>query len=469
MNVFQKTGYYLLSKASSLLGPKMTYSFSSGQWVFPSDNKNAYIDEGYKSLPNLYAIISLIIQKSSIVPFEVYKISNKKTYEKYKATLKTANTPRDIARAKTMLKAAVDKIDNSDLEALLNNPNKSQTKQELFEQIDGYKLLTGNSYLWGLGPDVGLNKGKVQSLIVPPSTMVSIITSGDIMSPVKEYQIDYVDEPIESKDIAHFKYWNPMTSNADISESLYGMSPLVSCRRLMAKYKDADTAQGSMFKNMGPAGILAGERDAGVTEPQANAIKDRWKQLYKGSDKAGEIVVTSANLKWQQIGFSPVDLNILEGKEEMLSELCNVYHVPIGMFSGVNSTENNMIESRKTMITDAVIPLVESRKDVLNKWLAPKFGDDLVIEFDYSIFSEISKEVSELATTAASMWWITANEKRTYTGFDKMDDDNMDKVFMPNGFTEIDQMSQDPMEIIDPGGFIDEADTEEDIEDPIIE
>lgn len=450
MNVIKKTAIYLLEKA---LGPRLQYSFSAGQWLWPDDNKDIYISNGYKDLPNLYAIISLIIQKSSMVPFEVYKITNKTEYSKYSAKIKMAATAKDIASCKMMLKRSVEKVENSDLENLMHNPNSTQTIQQVFEQLDGYKLLTGDSYLWAWTPGVGLNARKPIELHVPPSTMVSIIT-GDFQNPIKEYKLNYLSEPINAADMAHFKEWNPLMSGSNIQESVYGMSPLISCRKLMQKYREADIAQGSMFKNMAPAGILAGEKDASITEPQAVAIKDRWKQLYQGSAKAGDIVVTSANLKWQQIGFSPVDLNIVQGKEEILGELCNVYHVPIGMFSKNNSTENNMVESRKILITDAVIPLVESRKAVLNKWLAPKFGDDLVIEFDYTIFTEIAQEIDRMAESAIKMWWISPNEKRESTGYDKSEDPNMDKIYMPSGFTPIDQINADPMDV-DITGLID--------------
>lgn len=418
-----------------------------GQWVWPDDNKNVYIEQGYREVPNLYAIISLIIQKSSMVPFEVYRVKSKTAQAKYNAKMMNIVTPKDVAESIKLKNDAMDKVEGTELEMLLLKPNPRQSTQQFFEQLDGYERLTGNSYIWSWEPEVGKNAGKPIELHVPPSTMVSIIT-GDITNPVEAYKLDYLEAPIPVNQMGHFKAWNPITSYDEFWSGLYGMSPLLSCRKLMRKYQDADIAQGTMFRNMGPAGILTGEKDSQVTEEQALAIRDRFKQLYTGVKNAWEIVVTSANVRWQQIGLSPVDLNILEGKEEMLGELCNIYHVPIGMFSKVNSTENNMVEGRKAFITDAVIPLVESRKALLNRWLAPKFGDDLVIEFDYLCFSEIAEEVNKLAESAAKQYWITPNEKRTMTGWDKHPDPLMDKIYMPSGITPLDQLNEIP-EVID--------------------
>ncbi|AGO48313.1 portal protein [Cellulophaga phage phi17:1] len=462
MNIFKKTALFLMSKA---MGPQLQYSWASGQWLYPGDNKDTYIDKGYKDIPNLYGIISLIISKSSIVPFEVYRVTNKTEYNKYKTKLTLSQTPKDIANCRLMMKSSLDKVEGSEIEQLLHNPNSEQTLEELWEQLDGYKLLTGDSYLWAWTPGVGVNANKPQELHVPPATMVSIVTGG-AQNPVKEYKLSYASDPIEAQDMAHFKIWNPLNSGADPQEAVYGMSPLISCRRLMQRYKDADISQGAMFKNQGPAGILSAEKDAQLTEPQATAVKDRWSQLYKGSDKAGQIVITSAAMKWNQIGFSPVDMNTIEAKSEMLGELCNVYHVPIGLFSDKNSTENNMVESRKALITDAVIPLIEARKGILNKWLCPKFGDDLVIEFDYTVFSEISMEVKSLADSAAKMWWTSPNEKREMTGWDKMTDPNMDKVYVPSGLSTLESINRDPMELdVDPLMALEDDEDEEIIEE----
>lgn len=438
MNLLKRIGNAIGGIAS-----RYTYMYTAVKWLWPDDNKNVYIEHGYKELPNLYSIIDIILQKSKIVPFDVYKVKSKSKFNKYKAMMNSAKTPNDLARAIVMKNLSMEAVEGSEIEALLLNPNPQQTTAELFEQLDGYKLLTGNTYLWGWVPGVGVNAKKPQQLHVPPATMVTVVT-GTLDQPVTEYKIDYIEEHIPADEILHIKNWKPLTSFNNFDDSVYGMSPLISSRRLLQRYKDADIAQGTMFKNMAPAGILAGEKGSETNEEQAIAIKDRFKQLYGGADKAGEIIVTSAAMKWQQIGLSPVDLKILEAKEEMLNELCNIYHVPIGMFTKVNSTENNMVESRKMLITDAVIPLVEARKAALNKWLAPKFDDNIVIEFDYTVFSEISQELQALVTTAKDMYWITPNEKRAMTNYDQDPMPEMNRYYFPSNLMPLDMIGADP-------------------------
>lgn len=428
-------------KAISNFG-NINWQFVNGQFVIDEDRSTTYIDKGYKSLPNLYGIISLITSKSSIVPHETFKITNQSKFRKYKAQMKSASTTRDYAKAMVTKAQAMEKVEGTELDQLLTNPNLYQSIEEFYESVDGYLLLTGNAYMWGLG---ATKKPKeLHSLIAP---CVTIKTGKSWIDPVQAYTLSYMGDPIPAEEIGHIKYWNPVSTYVRPEDLLYGLSPLKSCRTLLGKYVEADIAQGSMFKNMGVVGILSNNNDPDVKEEDLLRLRDRWKQMYGGSSKAGDIAITSANVKWQQMGLSAVDLNIIQGKEEILGELCNVYHVPISMFTKVNSTENNMIQGRKMFITDAVIPLVERRKNVINRWLAPKFGDNLVVEYDYTCFSEMNEDLDKLTDAAVKSYWITGNEKRVLTNYDRSDDPNMDKYLIPSGMMLLDDLNAETEQI----------------------
>ena len=102
-----------------------------------------------------------------------------------------------------------------------------------------------------------------------------------------------------------------------------------------------------------------------------------------------------------------------------------------------------MVEGRKEFITDAVIPLVEKRKQVINNWLAPKFGENLVVEFDYGIFAELSEDMAKVAASANIMWWLTGNERRAMTNYDRSENPNMDKYLVPSNLIPLDDLSMD--------------------------
>lgn len=418
----------------------MDWTFINGQFVIDEDLSTTYIDKGFKSLPNLYGIVSLITQKSSIVPHEVFRITNEGKYRKYKAQMKSASTTRDYAKAMATKAQALDKVENTEIDKLLTNPNLYQSTENLYEALDGYLLLTGNAYIFGLTTGLSSSGKKPSELHALISPAVAIKAGESWREPVSAYRLTYLTgDDIPAEEVGHIKYWNPISTYNKQEDILYGLSPLKACRTLLGKYREADIAQGSMFKNMGVNGILSG--DGTFNEEQALSLRDKWKKLYGGSAKAGDIAITSANVKWNQIGLSPVDLKIIEGKEEILNELCNIYHVPIGMFTKVNSTENNMVESRKMFITDAVIPLCERRKSIINRWLVPKFGEKLVVEYDYTVFSEMNEDLEKLVSSASQMYWLNPNEKRAMTNYDKSEDPLMERFYFPANLMPLEDIS----------------------------
>lgn len=431
-------GLLTKKRESKALNTNLTYSLTGEQWLTPNNHSNTYID-GYKKLPNLYGIISLITQKSSIVPFEVMRVKNKGAAQKYKSMIKAITAQTDYKKIMKVKEQAYEVIPNSEIEELLLKPNSKQSMEELNEAFDGYLLLTGNAYLMASTPGIGKNATKPSELHVLPSTMTEPISEN---LEVTKYKVEYYPNHIEAEYVGHAKYFNPITSGELAGNQLIGLSPLTSCRNLIKKYESADIAQGSMFTNMGPAGILSGEGGE-LTEDQAVAVQDRFDQNRTGVDKANKIAVTPVRMHWTQIGLSPVDLDIIAGKEEMLAELCNVYHLDIGIVSGQNSTDNNMDNARKRTITDAVIPVVEKRKQVYNNWLAPKFGEDIVLVPDYSIFPEMQEDLKQQAEIAGLAWWLTPSERRELTGYDVDATPAMNKYYIPSGLTPIEDLSLD--------------------------
>lgn len=412
----------------------MTWTLINGQFVPDEDRSTTYIDKGYKSLPNLYGVISWIISKSSIVPHETFVIKNQAKYHKYQAQIKSATTTKDYAKAMITKAQAMEKVENTKLDELLYKPNSHQSTQEFYESIDGYLLLTGNSYMYHLQAAGAM---ELHSLVSPA---VTIKTGDSWRNPVSAYAVDYLKEVLKADEVGHLKYFNPISIYQKPKDFVYGMPPLMACRMLLGKYKDADLAQGSAFKNMGVAGFLSGVGE--MTAQQLSEAKAKWKQTYQsGPLNASEIAIMSEGVEWHNIGLSPVDLNILQSKEEILGEICNVFHLPIGLFTKVNSTENNMVESRKMAITDAIIPICEKRKEIINRWLAPKIDKRFHIEYDYTVFSEMSEDMEKLAKSLKLIDEVTPNEKRQALGYDVMKDPNMDKIYMSTGKVPLDDLN----------------------------
>src|SRR5699024_9756899 len=103
----------------------------SGQWIYPSGSSNDYIRNGYKESQNVYAIITAVLKKSTAVPFEIYKMKNGSKYRKYSAKMANARTSKDYADCLRLKSESLEKVENSEIERLLLNPNTYQSREQL--------------------------------------------------------------------------------------------------------------------------------------------------------------------------------------------------------------------------------------------------------------------------------------------------------------------------------------------------
>jgi len=420
----------ILSKKAINLNVQWTLS-KSGEWVYPDEKSDTYIDKGYKELPNVYGLIEAILSKSTIVPFEVFKVKSRSKELKYKAMMESGN----YIKALKYKAEAYDKVENSIIEELLLNPNDYQNTAEQNYDIDGYKLLTGNSYLYHIGV------GSTHELHTLPAPCVDILVKGNPFAPEFSYKVNYLQDTLPGKDVLHFKKWNPITSGQSPTKQFKGLSPLQSCRLLLGRYKNADLTQGFQFENMGPGGMITGATSSadGLSEDQAIAIQDKFKQQHQGVHKAGDILVTPSALTWTAFGLSAVDLNILASKTEMVNELCNVYQYPSDLMGG-DKKYNNFAEARKAVITDCVIPLVEARKGVYNKFIKDVLGESVIIEYDYTIFPEMQDDLQTQSQVAAQSNWLTIDEKRAMMNYEPLQESERKNVLIPSGLSTLEDL-----------------------------
>lgn len=425
MNIFDR----FFKKAVNL---NVNWTLSkSGEWIYPDEKSDTYIGKGYKELPNVYGLIEAILSKSTIVPFEVFKVKSKSKELKYKALMKSG----DYVGAILMKAEAYEKVENTVIEELLLTPNDYQTTSEFNYNIDGYKLLTGNSYAYHIAV------GSTHELHSIPSPCVDILVSGSPFAPEFKYKVNYLENTLPGDEVIHFKKWNPILSGQSPTKQFKGLSPLQSCRLLLGRYKNADLTQGFQFENMGPGGMITGATSSaeGLTEEQATAIQDKFKKQHQGVHRAGDILVTPSALTWTAFGLSAVDLNILASKTEMTNELCNVYQYPSDLMGG-EKKYNNFKEARKAALTDCVIPLVESRKDTYNKFIKKMLKLDLVIEYDYTIFPEMQDDLKTQSEIAMSSYLLTYDERRALMGYDQLKDSERSKVIIPSGLSTLEDL-----------------------------
>ena len=409
---------------------KAIYNWLGESIVWNPENDTTYINEGYRKNATVYSLVNIIAKAASSIPFQVYEKVNDNDYKRYKAMNNGILDPSVMHKANYLKKKALVELHNTDLHKLLERPNPAQSYASWITELIAFGKLTGNRYIYGIAPETGNGAGKYKELYVMPSQLIEII-SGGYMQPVKEYAIEYNGQyKIPADQICHIKDFNPYFDGS--GSHLYGQSPLRAGLRSMTTNNEAVQTGVKYLQNQTARGVLMSD-EGDLNEVQAQQLKDKFRKNFQGADNAGDIIITPKKLSWVNFGLNASDVSLIEQYNASIKDLCNIYNVPVTLLNNTeSSTFNNVKEAKKALYQNCVIPELNKIQDELNRWLAPKYGEKLCIEFDYSVIPELQEETEKVVNQMAQAWWLTPNEKRAAMSFGT-DEENpiLDDYYIP--------------------------------------
>lgn len=396
---------------------KILYQWTGDIAYLLPDKIESYINDGYKGNIHVYSVITAITQRCTGIPF------------------------RHILNEKD--------VPNSEMLKLLDKPNPMQGRDEFIEALFGWLLVTGNAYIYQISPEAGLNQGKPAELWLLPSHLTEIL-GGGMTQPIAGYRVNLgagMSMPIPADKVIHLKYWNPSTDQS--GSQLYGQSPMAAALLTIHASNSGYKALNKAYQNGAPAGILTGTKETELeyTEAQVEAMQTRWMKKYGGDTNYMKPIFMRNPMQWIKMGYSVVDMNIIELMRYTLQDVCNIYHVPIHLFSAEAATLDNYKESRKSIYTDAVIPLFDRLCSKLNPDFPGKFVAGSKIDFDTSVIPELNVDIQAMSTALAQAWWLTGNKKLEMMGLEPSTDPLMDEVLYPANLIPGESMTSDPNDL----------------------
>jgi len=406
------------------------YNWLGESIVWNPENDDSYITEGYRKNSTIYALVNLITKAATTIPFQVYEKTNENDYKRYKAMTSGTFDASTIHKAAMLQKRSLVELQDTELHQLLERPNPAQSYNSFIGELIAFGKLTGNRYIYGIGPDTGANVGKYTELYVMPSQIMEIV-SGGIMKPVSKYKIEYNGTfEIPAEEICHIKDFNPYYDGT--GSHLYGQSPLRAGLRSLTTNNEAVQTGVKYLQNQTARGLLMSD-EGDINEVQAQQLKDKFRKQFQGSDNAGDVIITPKKLSWVNFGLNAADVSLIEQYNASIKDLCNIYNVPVQLLNNTESSSyNNMKEAKKALYQNCVIPELLKIKDELNRWLAPKYGDKLCIEFDFSVIPELQEETDKVVDQLSKAWWITPNEKRAAMNYGKDEETTqLDDYYIP--------------------------------------
>jgi len=433
-------------------------AIQQGIVTWQGQNAQQYVRDGYQSNDIVYSIVKLITDKAKLAPFHVYKVVDETAAKRYKSLMKQPDKIENWNEVKQLHKKAFELYTgDARLNELLKYPNGEDTWADLVEQWCGFKLLTGNSFIYAKMIEGGANDGKPFELYALPAQYMAIIANVEVFPPVRVgYQLYYGKMwTFDTKEILHDKYFNPywtVTGN-----ELYGQSPLMAAARTLTRSNEAKTAAVASFQNGGPAGVLFmnDERfDPTSGTQQAQALKKSISEKG-GASNYNSIAVSGYKVDWKQIGLSPVELNIIESEKWDMKSLCNIYGVPSQLLNDAdNKTYNNQREGEKALTLRCAIPLLDSIAENMNRKLHSDWGyrgTNVYIGYDIQVFQELEANKTEQVEWLDKAWWISPAQKMEIMGIknpDYIPTEELEKLYVPSSLQPLDQFQ--PLTINEP-------------------
>lgn len=257
------------------------------------------------------------------------------------------------------------------LEDLLNAPNPTMSRFDLFEQTIGMLELTGNAYWFLAGDGAGTTPREIWML---RPDRVAIVPSASHGVSGYIYEVGGVRIPLEPSEVIHFKRWNPLND-------YYGMSALeaaaisVHTDRAMAEWNRSTFSENHAV----PSGVVL--MPSGTSTNDLERVRREWTLTYGGNTGRKVAFLAADDARWQSIGQTHADLDFLRGRHNNRDEILNIFGVPVGLVSE-NATEANARVAERTFLERTLRPKLIRLAAKISAELLPFYEPNAVLEFE---------------------------------------------------------------------------------------
>lgn len=435
------------AKAMTIVPGRILRTFGlSVQWV--SVDAIDHVQTGYCGNPDIYTVVNRIARTAANTPFKVYRIKDRSKHLKYKAWTGADATGESIQKAMQIKELVYEEDNDHPLNKLLEQPNPNQKGREFIENSIGFKLITGERFWHIVKLEAGVNAGLPYAVLnLPPQYMI-VKGDGSLLG-ISGYELQLGSvRPLESGEVIFSRYWNPDYDTA--GSHLRGLSPLKAGSKLTTLSNSGLTRGVAMVDNAGAAGILF-EKPVqgfeGMSPEQAGSLKLKVNSEVMGAENTNSISVANGDLGYINFGMKGSEIELLDSMKLTRERIAALYNAPPGLFDPDKSGEHNAREFKKELITSACIPELDSIRDDFNELAKLYGGEDIYVDYDLTVFPELSEDHTALAARLGNMWYVTPNEKRLMFGMDEdTDEPLMNTYFVPTGLTPIEDLSMNEVD-----------------------
>lgn len=361
-----------------------------------ADGVAATYEGMYRTQPWVFAVVNKIVQGFARLPLKAY--SGLESDEKQRER-------------------------GSDLERLLRNPWTRASAWDFKRSLAFGLCIYDNALFVKSRPGAGAPPNELWR--VPWNIVITIedergIIGYDLMLPSGRVTLD-------ASDVVHY------TLNG-------GVSPLEPLRRTLALEDGAVTWQEQSLANgITPRGAFVSEQR--IKDQDFPRLREELAALYSGPENGGRFGLFDNGLRWQSMGQSAVDAELIEQRKLSREEVCGAFDVPpplVGILD--HATYSNIEQLHTALYVDTLGPKLVMVENVTQAQLInpEPAWDGYFVEFDTNELlrpDPMTRMQSYMSGQQSST--TTINERRKAENLPPIDDPVANTVFLPMNMTPV--------------------------------
>jgi HK97 family phage portal protein len=297
-------------------------------------------------------------------------------------------------------------IDNPAYSPVLRKPNHYQNRIQFTQSWVMSKLTRGNTYVLKERDDRNVVTGLY--ILDPSRVQVLVAPGGDVFYSCAADNLSGLDQTVvvPASEIIHDIYIAPY-------HPLCGVPPVFACGLAVAHGLQILDNVTRLFQNGShPGGVLTAP--GAISEPAARRAQEWWDSNFSGADNVGKVAVLGDGLKFERMGLTAVEAEVVKQLNWGDEKVCSVYHVPAYMVGvGTMPNYNNIEALNQQYYAQCLQSLIESIELCLTEGL--KLDTTSFIELDLDGLIRMDSSTKMKTTTDGVKGGIyTPNEARRF-------------------------------------------------------
>lgn len=364
-------------------------AYAGGErWNVPDPSVYGYQADLYRQISWIAAAVQILSQSCATVPFNVKRMEGEDTVD----------------------------VPNHPFEKLMRKPNPMMSRQEFLEAVFGYYRLTGNGYIWVNSAN---ERAEVDEMWVIPSNQVQPVPDGNLyLRGYLYYSGTGIEMVLEPHEVVHLKRFNP-------NNLFVGLSPIEAI---------AEQAQGDLGRVKRDSRLYndTNGRLPGILAFADGFIDEEWDRLKaEVGNKANQMRqfmmlrgVKQGGVQWINTTLSNRDMEFLDNRRFTKEEIYDLFAPGLASMLAVNATEANSKIGKATFDEYARWPMLTALSEKITLDILPRYGDNLIGEFDDIRAKDRAMELQELQSF--SLTHTVAEIRKEYYQDDPLGDERDD-------------------------------------------